>query len=46
MTRVLGRSLGHEHNPRLQYLKIDQAFDPLRPEPRFQDLVRRVGLPQ
>jgi TolB-like protein/Tfp pilus assembly protein PilF len=29
----------------LTYLKIDPCLDPLRPDPRFQDLVKRVGLP-
>jgi tetratricopeptide (TPR) repeat protein len=29
----------------LVYLNVERAFDPLRSEPRFQDLVRRMKLP-
>ena len=32
-----------DREPRIAYLKVDPIFDPLRSEPRFQDLMRRVG---
>ena len=36
-----------ERDPELTYLKVPgRRFDPLRHEARFQQLVRRIGLPQ
>ena len=34
-----------EHDPQLTYLKIGRRFEPLRHDPRFPQLVQRVGLP-
>ena len=33
-----------EQSPLMQYLKVHPLFDPIRGDPRFKDLVRRVGL--
>jgi len=35
-----------EHSPRLVDLKSDFAFDGLHSDPRYADLVRRIGFPQ
>jgi len=34
-----------EGNPMLALLKVDALFDPLRSDPRFQDLLRRMNFP-
>ena len=33
-----------EHSPTITALKVDPVYDPVRQEPRFQALLRRIGL--
>ncbi len=35
-----------ERAGRLVYLNVEHAFDPLRAEPRFREIVRKMGLPK
>lgn len=35
-----------ERSGRLVYLNVEKAFDPLRQEPRFRELVQRLHLPE
>jgi hypothetical protein len=35
-----------EHDPHLVYIKVDPPFRDLGDDPRYQSLLKRVGLPQ
>jgi tetratricopeptide (TPR) repeat protein len=35
-----------DREPRIAELKVDPIFDPLRSEPRFQDMLRRMNFPE
>ena len=35
-----------EHSGRMEYIKIEDFFEPFHSDPRYLDLLRRMGLPQ
>lgn len=42
--RWLGRAYA-VRDDELVYLRIDETFEPLRADPAFPDLIRRIGIP-
>ncbi len=42
----LEKAYEQRDNPIMVFLKAEPLFDPLRSDPRFQNLLRRIGLPQ
>jgi hypothetical protein len=35
-----------KNDPSLKYIRVEPAFDPLRDEPRFRELVKKMNFPQ
>jgi Flp pilus assembly protein TadD len=42
---MLERAYQHRY-PRIWHLKLDQRFESLHSDPRFKDLLRRIGMPE